>query len=119
MANAKILYHRPAVLMLAGAMALGLAACAGDGIGQTSQHGYIVSETALAQIPVGSSRDQVLIALGTPSTTAQFSGEVFYYISQTRRAPARFMQEKVDRPDGRRRLLQQAGKGRQASRSTV
>ncbi len=64
-------------------------------ISETSHHGYVLSPEALSQIPVGSSRDQVLIALGTPSTTAQFSGEVFYYISQTRRAPARFMQEKV------------------------
>ena len=64
-------------------------------IAATTYHGYVLSPMALEQIPVGSSRDQVLIALGTPSTTGQFGGEVFYYISQTRRAPARFMLAKV------------------------
>ncbi len=64
-------------------------------IASTTHHGYILAPDALEQIPVGSSRDQVLIALGTPSTTGQFGGEVFYYISQTRRASARFMQARV------------------------
>jgi outer membrane protein assembly factor BamE (lipoprotein component of BamABCDE complex) len=64
-------------------------------ISSTTHHGYVLAPDALEQIPVGSSRDQVLIALGTPSTTGQFGGEVFYYISQTRRASARFMQSKV------------------------
>jgi outer membrane protein assembly factor BamE (lipoprotein component of BamABCDE complex) len=64
-------------------------------ISETSHHGYVLSPEALQQVPVGSSRDQVLIALGTPSTTAQYGGEVFYYISQTRKAAARFMKEKV------------------------
>jgi outer membrane protein assembly factor BamE (lipoprotein component of BamABCDE complex) len=64
-------------------------------ISSTTHHGYILAPNALEQIPVGSSRDQVLIALGSPSTTGEFGGEVFYYISQTRRAPARFMQAKV------------------------
>jgi len=78
-------------------MAVGLAACSssGGGLGQTSYHGYVVSETALQQVPVGSSRDQVLIALGSPSTTADFGGEVFYYISQTRKRAVAFMPEKV------------------------
>jgi len=64
-------------------------------ISSTSHHGYVLSPEALQQIPVGSSRDQVLIALGTPSTTGAFGGEVFYYISQTRKQAARFMNEKV------------------------
>jgi len=78
------------------AVAFGLAACSsGGGIGKTTYHGYVVSETAIQQVPVGSSRDQVLIALGSPSTTADFGGEVFYYISQTRRRAVAFMPEKV------------------------
>jgi outer membrane protein assembly factor BamE (lipoprotein component of BamABCDE complex) len=64
-------------------------------IGETTQHGYVVSEMALQQIPVGSSRDQVLIALGSPSTTGHFGGEVFYYISQTKHRSAEFLQPKV------------------------
>jgi outer membrane protein assembly factor BamE (lipoprotein component of BamABCDE complex) len=39
-------------------------------------------EGALEQLPLGSTQDQVLIVLGTPSTVATISGEVFYYISQ-------------------------------------
>jgi outer membrane protein assembly factor BamE (lipoprotein component of BamABCDE complex) len=73
---------------------IALAACK-SGIGQTTQHGYVVPDLALEQIPPGSSRDQVLIALGTPSTTATFGGEVFYYISQTRHQRVAFMAPKV------------------------
>jgi outer membrane protein assembly factor BamE (lipoprotein component of BamABCDE complex) len=75
-----------------------LAACSTGGIGKmskTTHHGYVVSQTALEQVPVGSSRDQVLIALGSPSTTADFGGEVFYYISQTKHQKVAFMPDKV------------------------
>lgn len=48
------------------------------------QHGYVLSEQALAQVPVGSSREQVLLVLGSPSTTSVMAGDTaFYYISQT------------------------------------
>ncbi|HSI39638.1 MAG TPA: outer membrane protein assembly factor BamE [Xanthobacteraceae bacterium] len=46
------------------------------------QRGYVLSDGALEQIPVGSSQEQVLLVLGTPSTVATVDGEVFYYISQ-------------------------------------
>lgn len=87
-------------LLLAGAALLALAGCQGSRLGlapisQTTTHGYIPSPIALEQVPVGSSREQVLIALGTPSTTAQFGGEVFYYFSQQRRRPVAFMEAKV------------------------
>lgn len=87
---------RNAIAVLAGATALALAGCAtGDGIGVTRTSGYVVTDDALQQVPVGSSRDQVLIALGTPSTTAVYSGEVFYYIGQTRRQLALFLQPRI------------------------
>ena len=66
-----------------------------SGISETTQHGYVVSPDALEQIPVGSSKDQVLIALGSPSTTANYGNDVFYYISQTRHRAAAFMPDKV------------------------
>ena len=69
---------------------LGSASLGGCG-GQIAQRGYVVSEFALEQVPVGASRDQVLIALGTPSTTADFGSEAYYYISQTASRPAAFM----------------------------
>ena len=93
---------RRAALVAAVALAsLGLAACTKSsggflgGVSKTTQHGYVVPDLALDQIPPGSSRDQVLIALGTPSTTATFGGEVFYYISQTRRQSMAFLEPKV------------------------
>ena len=64
-------------------------------MGETMQHGYVVSPDALEQIPVGSSKDQVLIALGSPSTTANYGNDVYYYISQTRYRPAEFMPDKI------------------------
>ena len=59
-------------------LSLGLAGC----FTAYQIHGYAVTEEAIQQIPVGSSREQVLLALGTPSTTGALTGEVFYYISQ-------------------------------------
>lgn len=85
---------RSAVVILLAVVAP-LAACSTGGLGDTTYHGYVVSPTALEQVPIGSSRDQVLIALGSPSTTADFGGEAFYYISQTRRRAAAFMPDKV------------------------
>ncbi len=50
----------------------------------------------LELVPVGSSREQVLLSLGSPSTTATFdSNDVYYYISQTRRRDAAFMKPKL------------------------
>ena len=58
--------------------------------GETLTQGYVVDQQTLDSVPVGSSREQVLLSLGTPSTTATFDNEVFYYISQTRRRPVAF-----------------------------
>jgi len=52
---------------------------------QTLTQGYVIDQQAIDSVPVGSSREQVLLALGTPSTTATFDNEAFYYISQTRK----------------------------------
>lgn len=79
----------PAVMVLTAA--LGLAGC----MGETLQRGYIPSESSLQQVQVGAPREQVLIALGTPSTTADFGGEVFYYISQKTNRPVAFMNSRV------------------------
>jgi len=80
---------------LAVALTLGLplAGC----FGETYQKGYLIPEGALEQIPIGASQEQVLIVLGTPSTVATVSGEVFYYISQRSERPVAFMpQQMVD-----------------------
>ncbi|UZE51859.1 outer membrane protein assembly factor BamE [Rhodopseudomonas sp. P2A-2r] len=70
---------------------LALAACTSEQF----QKGYILPIGALEQIPIGASQDQVLIVMGTPSTVATLSGEVFYYISQRAERPVAFMPQKV------------------------
>jgi outer membrane protein assembly factor BamE (lipoprotein component of BamABCDE complex) len=63
---------------------------------QTYQHGYVLADGALEQIPLGATQEQVLIVLGTPSTVATVSGEVFYYISQRAEQVAFMPQKMVD-----------------------
>lgn len=80
------------------------ATCAAVGLGtilltgcfteQTTIHGFVPSDYTLDQIAEGASREQVILTLGTPSTTANFDNEVFYYISQTRKKPVAFMNSK-------------------------
>jgi outer membrane protein assembly factor BamE (lipoprotein component of BamABCDE complex) len=80
-------------LMAAAALALGL--LLGGCFSETYQKGYIVPDGALEQIPVGSTQEQVLIVLGTPSTVATVSGEAFYYISQRAERLIGFMPQQV------------------------
>lgn len=81
---------------LAFALLLALGGCGGlPNFGETYQRGYVLPEGALEQIPVGASQEQVLIVLGTPSTVATVSGEVFYYISQKTERGAAFMPRDV------------------------
>ncbi|MCB1507836.1 MAG: outer membrane protein assembly factor BamE [Hyphomicrobiaceae bacterium] len=79
----------PAALALVAA--LGLAGCETE----TLQHGYVIPENALEQIPQGSSREQVLVVLGTPQTTATIDNEVFYYVSQRSERRMAFMVPEV------------------------
>ncbi|MFZ1682035.1 MAG: outer membrane protein assembly factor BamE [Rhizobiaceae bacterium] len=90
-----------AALVAAG---LGLAGCnASDALGpnaslqmkETFHEGYVFDQAALDSVPVGSSREQVLLALGTPTTIATFDNEVFYYISQTRVRSAAFQRPRL------------------------
>jgi outer membrane protein assembly factor BamE (lipoprotein component of BamABCDE complex) len=76
------------------AAALALAGC-GSNFAQVYQRGYVVPDGALEQVPLGSSQEQVLIVLGTPSTVATVSGEAFYYISQRAEQPLAFMPQRV------------------------
>jgi outer membrane protein assembly factor BamE (lipoprotein component of BamABCDE complex) len=46
------------------------------------QHGYILDEKLIDQVKIGSSAEQVLVVLGTPSTTSTIGGDAWYYISQ-------------------------------------
>ena len=72
---------RNALLILCSAGCLSLAGC--NSLSETTTHGYQIDESALALIPEGSSRDQVQLSMGTPSTTQSLGGnEAYYYISQ-------------------------------------
>jgi outer membrane protein assembly factor BamE (lipoprotein component of BamABCDE complex) len=82
-----------AVAGIAATVALGL--LLGGCLSESYQRGYIVPDGALEQIPIGSTQEQVLIVLGTPSTVATVSGEAFYYISQRSERPIGFMPQRV------------------------
>ena len=82
-----------AAASIAAAVALGL--LLGGCFSETYQRGYILPDGALEQIPIGSTQEQVLIVLGTPSTVATVSGEAFYYISQKGEKPVAFMPQRV------------------------
>jgi len=91
-------------------------------ITQNFQKGYVLPEGALEQVPVGASQEQVLIILGTPSTVATVSGEVFYYISQKAERTAFLPQKVVDQRvvavyfDKNRRVERLANYGQQDGR---
>jgi outer membrane protein assembly factor BamE (lipoprotein component of BamABCDE complex) len=99
-------FKTPSLSRSAGALTLIVAAAAITGCnssktfagltpGETLTQGYVIDQQSIDLVPVGSSREQVLLALGSPSTTATFDNEVFYYISQTRKRPVAFMNAKL------------------------
>ncbi|MBU0585819.1 MAG: outer membrane protein assembly factor BamE [Alphaproteobacteria bacterium] len=103
---AALKFKTPSLQQSTGAVSLLVAAIALSGCntsktfsgltpGETLTQGYVVDQESIDLVPIGSSREQVLLALGTPSTTATFDNEVFYYVSQTRRRPVAFMNAKV------------------------
>lgn len=78
---------------LASLLALGLAGCLGyDG---EIAHGYQVDPKLLDQVKVGSSAEQALVVMGTPSTTSTVGGDAWYYISQSTDRPVLFMDPKI------------------------
>lgn len=57
--------------------------------------GFVLDEKALDQIKPGSSAEQVVLVLGTPSTTSTVGGKAYYYISQKVSQTFQFMDEKI------------------------
>lgn len=82
---------------LLGVAGVALSACTAASLapGETLTQGYVIDEQAVELVPVGSSREQVQLALGSPSTTATFDSEAYYYISQTRRRDVAFMNPRI------------------------
>lgn len=64
---------------------VGVAALQGCGATQIDRHGHLFTDVDLDQIQEGMSKDQVRMMLGTPDTTGTIDGDVYYYISSTRR----------------------------------
>lgn len=93
--GSKIVRLRINALSLAVAVAGALALSACGSTTETLQRGYVLPEGALEQIPVGTTQEQVLIVLGTPSTVATVNGDAFYYISQKAQRSAAFLPHEV------------------------
>ncbi len=64
----------------AAGLALSLSGCLGyDG---EVVHGYQVDPRLLDQVKIGSSAEQALVVMGSPSTTSTVGGDAWYYITQ-------------------------------------
>ncbi|MGH6834297.1 MAG: outer membrane protein assembly factor BamE [Methylocella sp.] len=82
-----------AKLALAAALALALSGCLGyDG---QVVHGYQLDPKSAEQVKTGASAEQILVLLGTPTTTSTVGGDAWYYISQVTSRSVQFMQPKV------------------------
>lgn len=72
-------------------LAVCLAACASD----ITKHGHVFTDEDLAQVKEGMSRDQVILALGTPATKSTVDQNAFYYISTTTKRSAAFLEPTI------------------------
>ncbi len=85
-----------AVAMKLGAvacLAIGLSGCLGyDG---EIIHGYQADPHLLSQVKIGSSAEQALVVMGTPSTTSTVGGDAWYYITQVTTRPVQFLDPKL------------------------
>lgn len=62
----------------------------------TLNHGHVIPAERVRDIQVGSSREQVELLLGSPSTMSRLNGEAYYYISQTKETTAFLAPETVE-----------------------
>jgi outer membrane protein assembly factor BamE (lipoprotein component of BamABCDE complex) len=76
--------------MVAGCLLLG--GCGGNNV---IRQGHLFQEEDIAQVREGMSKDQVVLALGTPDTQSAVSGGTYYYISQTAVQPMAFLTPEV------------------------
>lgn len=81
------------LLAASGVVALGLAGCV-SGIGEEFQHGYLLDESAVAQVRPGMGAEAVLQTLGTPSTVSTVGNKSWYYISQNTKRYVQFIGER-------------------------
>jgi outer membrane protein assembly factor BamE (lipoprotein component of BamABCDE complex) len=82
-----------AKLAVATALALSLGGCLGyDG---TVVHGYQLNSKTAEQVKIGSSAEQILVLLGSPTTTSTVGGDAWYYVSQVTDRSLGFMPQRV------------------------
>lgn len=76
-------------LAVAATLALGLGGCLGyDG---KVIHGYQLDSKTIDQVKVGASAEQILVLMGTPTTTSTIGGDAWYYITQVTDRSVQFM----------------------------
>jgi outer membrane protein assembly factor BamE (lipoprotein component of BamABCDE complex) len=93
MARSVSLRKRSAAFVALSVACISLAGCLGyDG---EIQHGYQFDQTAMADVKSGQTAEQVLVTLGSPSTTSTVGGDAWYYIAQKTTRPVAFMSPKV------------------------
>jgi outer membrane protein assembly factor BamE (lipoprotein component of BamABCDE complex) len=63
-------------------LAIGLSIFVAGCAEEQFNRGYVIDNSLLSQIKVGSSAEQVVLVLGTPSTVSTVGGQTYYYISQ-------------------------------------
>ncbi|MXN67322.1 outer membrane protein assembly factor BamE [Stappia sp. GBMRC 2046] len=78
--------------VLASALALPLGGC----FTTTLTHGHVISPDTVQDVQIGSSREQVELVLGSPSTTSRLEGDAYYYISQVTETTAFLPPEVVE-----------------------
>jgi outer membrane protein assembly factor BamE (lipoprotein component of BamABCDE complex) len=85
---------KPAFRLAAAVVAaLPLAGCLGyDGV---VNRGAVMEPRRVSQVKAGMDAQQVLAALGTPSTTSTVGGDAWYYVSQRLERSLAFMQPNV------------------------
>lgn len=85
--------RRASALAGAAFAALALGGCLGyDG---TNYRGYVIDAKTMDQVRIGASAEQVLVVMGTPSTTSTVGGDAWYYISQKTERTLAFQQPKI------------------------
>jgi outer membrane protein assembly factor BamE (lipoprotein component of BamABCDE complex) len=78
---------------LAATLSLTLGGCLGyDG---QVVHGYQSDPRSLDQVKVGSSAEQILTLLGSPTTTSTVGGDAWYYVTQVTNRDIAFLQPKL------------------------
>lgn len=97
--------RRTALLGAIATTSLLLAGCGPDaggfvlptssGLNEEFKRGFVMDESLIAQVRVGTDVHKVLEILGTPSTTSTVGNRTFYYIGQTVRRRFQFQDPQV------------------------